>query len=824
MKNKKFMAILIVLTLTLALVFASCDKSGDETTAPSVTETPVTDVPTDPAEETTAAPDTTKTDDTASVPVETTSTPVETTNTPVETTNTPEETTTLPEETTETPHVHSFGVWNTVKLASCTEEGLMERTCTCGEKETEVLAKTAHRDGEWIEDKAASCTEAGSKHLECSVCGTSLKTASIAALGHKDGEWIIDKEATADAEGSKHMECSVCKETLKTEVLPATPHTPGEWIVDKESTCTETGSRHRVCTKCGETTDVEVISVKDHVEAIDRALSATCTESGLTEGKHCTVCNTVIKAQEVIPAMGHLEVVDDAKEPTCTENGLTMGKHCSICNAVIKAQEIVPAKGHIEVTDPAKEATCTESGFTEGKYCSVCDAVIKAPEIIPSKGGHTEGEWIVDKEATASSTGSKHLECTVCGKTIKTEQIPVVELPKIAYTATVVDGFGAPMSGIEVSFMNGNEEVSKVKTNADGKAVANLTSGVYTVVVHASDEYFASAKSFEVNESNTELEVKLVTFAQNPEMVYPGASETDTVLAGVYTVSTGSVRIPVEKGKIRYLFFSPSEGALYHVYTDSDKVEVGYYGGSFFVSQTNIGNIDENGVLILEVLHTQIGGKLVFGITSTSASVDECTFTIVKAAEVEIKDEERPWEQFVPTQVPTKQVSTPSGDMKYVPIEINFSTMQGTKEIQVVYNEKDGYYHLHTADGPVLYVRITQPTKYLEASFRGIVEFSNIGKTFYDEEGKLIKKESYCDAMYINTSLYPDNKNPYYAQVADKKYGVVPLNEELIYILKNLGEGDWYKKGSPDYIFDNTTIPADVMPQNAWLFACVYFE
>jgi hypothetical protein len=78
--------------------------------------------------------------------------------------------------------------------------------------------------------------------------------------------------------------------------------------------------------------------------------------------------------------------------------------------------------------------------------------------------------------------------------------------------------------------------------------------------------------------------------------------------------------------------------------------------------------------------------------------------------------------------------------------------------------------------------------------------------------------------MYINTSLYPNNKNPFYAKVADKKYGVVPLNEELIYILKNAGEGGWYKKGSPDYIFDNATIPADVMPINAWLFACVYFE
>ena len=33
--------------------------------------------------------------------------------------------------------------------------------------------------------------------------------------------------------------------------------------------------------------------------------AATCTETGLTEGVKCSVCNTVTVAQEVIPAKGH---------------------------------------------------------------------------------------------------------------------------------------------------------------------------------------------------------------------------------------------------------------------------------------------------------------------------------------------------------------------------------------------------------------------------------------------------------------------------------------------------------------------------------------
>ncbi|MDO4748386.1 MAG: dockerin type I repeat-containing protein [Eubacteriales bacterium] len=79
-----------------------------------------------------------------------------------------------------------------------------------------------------------------------------------------------------------------------------------------------------------------------HTEVVDEAVAPSCTETGLTEGKHCLVCGVTLCEQIEIEALGHTEVADKGYEATATKEGLTDGSHCSVCNEVIVKQEIIP--------------------------------------------------------------------------------------------------------------------------------------------------------------------------------------------------------------------------------------------------------------------------------------------------------------------------------------------------------------------------------------------------------------------------------------------------------------------------------------------------
>jgi len=208
-------------------------------------------------------------------------------------------------------------------------------------------------------------------------------------------------------------------------------------VPGKDASCTETGLTDG--TKCSVCETVILpqteIPAKGHTEEVVPGKEATCTEAGLTEGKKCSVCEAVIVEQTEIEAKGHTEEVVPGKEATCTEAGLTEGKKCSVCEAVIVEQTEIEAKGHTEEVVPGKEATCTEKGMTEGKKCSVCEAVIVEQTEIAAKG-HTEVA-VPGKEATCTEAGlTEGKKCSVCG----TVTVAQTEIAAKGHTEVTVPG------------------------------------------------------------------------------------------------------------------------------------------------------------------------------------------------------------------------------------------------------------------------------------------------------------------------------------------------------------------------------------------------
>ena len=198
------------------------------------------------------------------------------------------------------------------KYNNNTETGKVEFDAGC----TLVSSNACAHVEEIIAGKEATCTEAGmTEGKKCTTCGDILVAQEeIPALGH-------DWNAVLAQDADNHW--TVC--TRCDEIKDKTAHTMGD---------------NSVCTGCGYGCD--------HAEQN----AATCTTPAT-----CKDCGA-----NVAPAKGHTEEIIPAVAPTCKDTGLTEGKKCSVCGEILVAQETVAKTTEHTYTDN-KDATCNVCGF-----------------------------------------------------------------------------------------------------------------------------------------------------------------------------------------------------------------------------------------------------------------------------------------------------------------------------------------------------------------------------------------------------------------------------------------------------------------------------
>lgn len=375
---------------------------------------------------------------------------------------------------------------------TCTEDGLSdgEYCVECGifKIEQNVIPATGHTEVVHA-GKAPTCTENGlTDAIYCSVCDEYVKESdSIDPLGHTE---VIHagKAPTCTEHGfTDAVYCSVCEEYVKesdyieplghTEVtIPATP-----------ATCLTNGlTAGTYCSVCNETiVEQQAIPAFNHLWDLGTVTkSATCTEEGVFTYTCMNADCDEIKTS-VVPATGHKEVTITGKAATCTETGLTDGKKCETCGTVTVAQETIKTLGHKEVVDTAIAPTCTEAGLTAGSHCSVCHTVIKAQEVVKATG-HQHTKTVVTTKATTTKNGKLTTRCTDCSEALSTKTIYRAKTVKLSYTKAVYSG---KIKSPKVIIKDSKGKTISSKNYTIKKATGRKNVGKYTYKITFKNQY-----------------------------------------------------------------------------------------------------------------------------------------------------------------------------------------------------------------------------------------------------------------------------------------------------------------------------------------------
>ena len=287
---------------------------------------------------------------------------------------------------------------------------------------------------------------AGSEISKAAQGTTITLTANAAPDGKVFDKWVVESGSAAleDANSETTTFIMPAEAVSVKATYKGAPHThtfDQETIKDEAlksaADCTNDAVYYKSCA-CGEISTTETFTAAD--TALGHDWATDWNKDADNHWKECSRCHEkkdnaahdygednicdTCGYDKTVPHTHNLTLVP-AKAPTCTEKGNTAYYTCDGCDKWFE-----DATGASEITDKTSvilaatghSASDWKSDNTDHwKECTVvgCGVIIEG-----SKAAHTAGEWIIDTPATATTSGSKHKECTVCGYTMTTETIP----------------------------------------------------------------------------------------------------------------------------------------------------------------------------------------------------------------------------------------------------------------------------------------------------------------------------------------------------------------------------------------------------------------
>ena len=117
------------------------------------------------------------------------------------------------ETTTDAGHIHAYGEWQTVREADCVNVGERERTCSCGETETEEISALGHTGGTADCKTLAKCERCGEEYGDYGPhIGGEAKTCKERAKCERCGVTYGDygPHTGGEATCKRRARCEVC--------------------------------------------------------------------------------------------------------------------------------------------------------------------------------------------------------------------------------------------------------------------------------------------------------------------------------------------------------------------------------------------------------------------------------------------------------------------------------------------------------------------------------------------------------------------------------------------------------------------------------------